>query len=285
MVLLTKERRLVINSMKEIIEKITDIYNNKFINNIIVIIIYIIIAIVVFKLFKRIIKRAYNRKIEESHKAQYHTVLQMFLSMGKIIIMILLSLAVLAKIGVNVSKLVAGLGVASLVIGLALQDLFKDIISGISIILDDYFIIGDVVQYGDFKGEVSSIGIKSVKIKRFTGEVLIINNRDINKVVNYSKNDTVAPLEFYISLTENPDKVISMVEKTLKNYKCSEDVIDKPICLGISNNDKNSYIVRIHFTTKPEAHYAEGRRIRQAIIEDLQRANIKQPLEIINKDQ
>lgn len=268
----------------EKLNELTKLFDNKLINNSIIILIYIVIACTLYFLLKKFIKKFYNKKMKANHKAQYQTVLKMCLSFGKIIIITILFLAILSKIGVNVSKLVAGLGVVSLVIGLALQDLFKDIIAGVSIILDDYFIIGDIVEFAGFKGEVISLGIKSVKIKRYNGEVLIVNNREINKIVNYSKKDTIAPLEFFISLEEKPKKVIETVERALERYEQGQDVVDKPICLGVSNNDKNSYTIRVTFTTVSEHHYEEGRKLRLLILEELQKAKIKQPFERYKND-
>ena len=93
--------------------------------------------------------------------------------------------------GVDTSSFIAGLGVASVVIGLALQDALKDIIGGINIILDNFYVVGDYVKYGDFTGQVISFGLKSTKIKDFNGNVMVVSNRNIDEIINLSQDKHV----------------------------------------------------------------------------------------------
>ena len=91
--------------------------------------------------------------------------------------------------GVDTSGIIASLGVAGLVIGLALQDIIADFVAGIFILFDDQYIIGDVVEINGFKGEVIGFGLMSTKIKNATGDVLIISNSSFKEVVNFSRTN------------------------------------------------------------------------------------------------
>ena len=86
------------------------------------------------------------------------TVTNLFQNIIKYIILIFAILAIFSIYGVNIGGIVASLGIAATIIGLALQDTFKDIINGISIITENYFIVGDIVQYKTFTGEVIEFG-------------------------------------------------------------------------------------------------------------------------------
>ena len=96
---------------------------------------------------------------------------------------ILLDVIVLFLFGVNIKSLVAGLGIVTTIIGLALQDTLKDIINGIHIITENYFIVGDIVKYNGFTGTVIEFGLKSTKIKNHAGETMMVNNRNIYEIV------------------------------------------------------------------------------------------------------
>ena len=74
-----------------------------------------------------------------------------------------------------------------MLIGLAFQDLFKDVIVGFFIIIEDQFSVGDTIEVCGFKGEVMHVGMKSTKIKKFDGPIMIISNRNIDKVINISQ--------------------------------------------------------------------------------------------------
>ena len=84
--------------------------------------------------------------------------------------------------------MVAGLGIAGVILGVAVQDALKDIIRGFDIISDDYFKVGDLVDYNGIEGIVTEIGIKTTKIKEIkTENIISIPNRSIEAVSLVSK--------------------------------------------------------------------------------------------------
>ncbi|MBR3180766.1 mechanosensitive ion channel [Candidatus Saccharibacteria bacterium] len=105
----------------------------------------------------------------------------------KYVMMILVLLVILADFGVNVSSLVAGFGIITAIFGLAFQDLIKDFIAGVAIIVEDQFSVGDVVEIDDFKGTVIDIGLKTTEIRDKTGKVKIIANHNIDGLINCSR--------------------------------------------------------------------------------------------------
>ena len=98
-------------------------------------------------------------------------------------IIVIAALFILQLAGVNIGSLAAGLGIASIIVGLALQDWLKDIIRGSSIIGDSYFRVGDVIRYREKDGEVLAIGLKTTRIRLVaTNNILSIANRNLEEV-------------------------------------------------------------------------------------------------------
>lgn len=93
---------------------------------------------------------------------------------------------VLSNLGVNVTGLVAGLGVGGIAIGLAAQGIFGDLIAALSIIFDRPFRLGDNIKFGGSEGVVEAIGLKSTRVRAPTGEERIVSNRKLldNEIVN-----------------------------------------------------------------------------------------------------
>ena len=118
---------------------------------------------------------------------------------------------VLGILGVNAGAIVASIGVVGLAIGLAVQDILKDIIAGIFILTENQYAIGDVVMINNFKGEVIFLGLKSTKLRSDTGEIKILSNRNISDITNYSLNNAT----FYIDIDLSNDNSEQLVEKTL----------------------------------------------------------------------
>ena len=111
------------------------------------------------------------------------TYLRMLRSIIFAIISVIVLLIVLQFFGINVSSMLAGVGIASIIIGFALQDALKDIIRGLEIVADDYYSIGDIVKYGSTIGEVQSITLRTTKIQDINSmNIVSIANRNIDQV-------------------------------------------------------------------------------------------------------
>ena len=96
------------------------------------------------------------------------------------VIIVITVLLILQINGINVSSLLAGVGIMGAVIGLAIQDWLKDIIRGTSILSDNYFSVGDIIRYNGIEGKVVVIGLKTTKIQELkTGYIKSIANRKI----------------------------------------------------------------------------------------------------------
>ena len=132
-------------------------------------------------------KRADRKNMNTEQKHRIQTILQMVSSFLKYAFLILVILVVLANFGVNVVSLLAGLGILAVILGLAFQDMIKDVIAGIVIIMEDQFKVGDEVKIDDFKGVVNKVGLKTTEITGKSGEIKIVSNRNMDGLVNYSK--------------------------------------------------------------------------------------------------
>ena len=139
----------------------------KHLGQIILPIIYIIIGIVIYEIIKKIINKMTKYNKNKQHYQRVETVKSLILNIIKYVIVIIVILGILANFGVNVTSLVAGLGVTTAIIGLAFQDLAKDLIAGISIIIEAQYEVGDTIEVDGFMGEVEFIGLKTTRIRNF----------------------------------------------------------------------------------------------------------------------
>lgn len=98
-------------------------------------------------------------------------------------------LLILQNVGINISALLAGLGVGGIAIAFALQNVLEDLFSSFSIHFDKPFMVGDFIQVGDYSGEVQKIGVKTTRVKALRGEEIVISNRELTstKIQNFGK--------------------------------------------------------------------------------------------------
>jgi len=108
---------------------------------------------------------------------------------GRVIIWVIVLLLVADNIGVDVTALVASLGVGGIAVALAMQSILGDIFASLSIIFDKPFLIGDFLRVGDYTGSVENIGIKTTRLRSSSGEQLVFSNSDLlgSRIQNYGR--------------------------------------------------------------------------------------------------
>ncbi len=168
----------------------TDISLKKLINSAL----YILFVLIVYLILRRVLKVTFNKaggkKATPAQKQRIRTISQMLSSILRYLFLIIVLLVILSILGVNVTSLLAGLGILTAVVGLAFQDMIKDFIAGVAIIAENQFCVGDTVilQADGFKGEVTNIGLKTTEVTNEKGEVKILANHNIDGLINCSRN-------------------------------------------------------------------------------------------------
>ncbi len=119
--------------------------------------------------------------------------------LGQLVIIVVFALLALDNLGVNVSALIAGLGVTSIAVALALQNILADLFASLSIHFDKPFEIGDSITVDDMQGNVEHVGLRTTRLRSVSGEQLVIGNRDLlaSRIRNYKRmGDRRAVLTF-----------------------------------------------------------------------------------------
>lgn len=229
-------------------------------------ILIILIAFLTYIIVKSFTKKIFNVKVRKIDIKKKNTVYSLIVNIEKSFIIIVAFLMILNVYGVDTMALVTSLGVVGIVAGLAVQDTLKDFVSGISIIFENKFCVGDNITIQDFRGDVIELGMKTTKIKSYTGEVLIIPNHLIDKVINHSVDKSLAVVDIGIPYEENLEKVEKVLEKMCQKLtKELENLKGEVQLLGINELGSSSINYRIIVDTLPTLNYAVERKIRKEI--------------------
>ncbi|GER67312.1 mechanosensitive ion channel protein MscS [Weizmannia acidilactici] len=185
---------------------------------------------------------------------------------------------VLSLLGINVQGLLAGAGIVGLAVGFGAQSLVKDIISGFFIIFEDQFSVGDTVQIGKFQGVVEEIGLRTTKIKNWTGELYIIPNGNISEVTNYSIHNSVAVVDVHIPYEENIDKAEAVIQELLSSFAGQyEEIVSEPELLGVQQLGTTDVTLRVVAETIPMEHWYIARVLKKEIKKALDENHIHAP--------
>lgn len=241
-------------------------------------IIILVVAFLIYFLTKTIIKKTFNNSYLKIDEKKQRTIIELFINLAKAFIIVVTLMMVLDVYGINVKSLLASLGVFAAVAALAMQDVLKDLIAGISIILEGQFRIGDTISIDDFKGEVIQLSLKTTRIKAYTGEIKIFANHNIQNVVNYSINNSLAIVDVSISYDTDLNKAEKVLSKLCERLSIElSDLQGEVQLVGVESLSDYAIIYRITCLTESMKHFDIQRKILKEVKMELDKNNIKIP--------
>lgn len=255
-------------------EKVVDfITSSKFYLPVVYIIAGMIINFIVSNTIDKIQSR---KKLNNGKDKRKTTIIKLCKNIFKYIIFIFVILGILNLYGVNTTSIIASLGIFAAVIGLAFQDILKDLLAGISIIFDNKYAVGDVVEINGFKGTVISLGLRTTKVKAFTGEIKMIGNSSFSEVTNYS----LASTDLFIKLNVAYNTDIDKLERVLSDMK--DDIlkienVKEYFLLGVDELSDSSIVYMINVTCKEMTGVAVKRNVLKLVKKGFDKEGINIP--------
>ena len=241
-------------------------------------ILIVLVSILIYLIIKGVINNLFKIRNKYIDARKSRTINGLINNLIKYFIVIIDIVMILDIFGVDTKTLIASLGVVGFVVGLAVQDTLKDFVAGISIILENQYRVGDTITIKGFRGEVISLGIKSTKLKAYTGEVMIIPNHLIEQVINHSLDKSLAIVDIPVSYSTDINKLENVLNKLFDKLNGSIDGITSPIkLLGLESYDDSSISYRIVVDTIPMKHYQVERELKKAIKVELDKNGIEIP--------
>ena len=243
----------------------------KIIHSLIVVVVSFIIYRIIMRFFTKSEK---NSNISKRLNNKSRTYLRLTHSIIRYVFIIITILIVLQINGINVSSLLAGVGILSVIIGLAVQDALKDIIRGFSILSDEYFSVGDVITYKGSTGKVIALGLKTTKIEDVaTGNIISIANRNIEQVEKNSKYLFVSfPMPYEVTI----DKAEKVAQSIAENIKSLNDVEDSEY-KGVTELADSSIKYLIKITCMPDKKLQVRRDAYGVVLRVLAKNKIEVP--------
>ena len=152
----------------------------------------------------------------------------------------------LSAIGVNVSTIFASVGIVALIIGFGAQSMVEDLVTGIFLVFEDQFNVGDIIEINGFRGTVMSIGIRTTCIKDIGNNVKIINNSDLRNILNRSTSNSYAVTTVSISYSQDIEKAEAVIADLLPaiRAKYPEVFVADPIYSGVQELGSSGVLLK-----------------------------------------
>ena len=175
----------------------------------------------------------------------------------------------LAEVRVNVAPILASAGVLGLALGFGAQALVKDFLSGIFMLVEDQYGVGDVVDLGEAVGTVEAVGLRITRLRDVNGTVWYVRNGEIMRVGNQSQNWARTVLDISVAYSEDLAKVQRVLREVAHDLWEDEDfkgiVIEEPEVWGVESLSVDGVIVRVTLKTAPLEQWRVAREMRERI--------------------
>jgi small conductance mechanosensitive channel len=187
-------------------------------------------------------------------------------------------LTAVREFNIDITAAVTLAGLASLAIGFGAQTLVRDVITGVYIVLEDQYIVGDTIQIGDYIGRVEHLTLRRTVIRDPRGALVTIANGEIRTVGNLSRDWSQAFVDVSLAPECPIEKTMQALEAAAADLRSdpawSQTLVDGPRILGVQNFDRSSSTVRLQVRTAPTRQDEVARELRRRIQVEFQKQGI-----------
>lgn len=208
-------------------------------------------------------------RVARMREQQTRTLAGILYSAGAAIIVIVSVLMALPEFGFNVTPVAAAAGLASLSIGFGAQHLVHDFINGFFTVLEDQYVVGDIVRIGDVVGRVEHLTLRRTVIRDPQGALVTIPNGEITKVANLSRDWGQVFLDTIVASDQPLDEALNTLEAVASDFRADPSwsplLLDGPRVLGVESLSPNGTTVRLQVRTAATRQDDVARELRRRV--------------------
>ena len=185
------------------------------------------------------------------------------------VVFTVLVIMVLAELGYNIAPILAGAGVLGVAVGFGSQSLVKDFMSGVFMLFEDQYGVGDVVDLGEATGTVEAVSLRVTRLRDVDGTVWYVRNGEILRVGNMSQNWARTVLDIPVDYSEDLVHVREVLKDVAHSLWVDDEyqkvIIEEPEVWGVQSLDADSVVVRVTLKTAPMEQWNVAREMRERV--------------------
>jgi small conductance mechanosensitive channel len=220
---------------------------------------------------------AQQNGVSERRRARTEALGSILRSIASAVVFGVAFMLVLDELGVNLAPILAGAGILGLAIGFGAQNLVRDFLSGLFMLFEDQYGVGDTVAIGEVEGAVEAVGLRITTVRDGTGVVWYIRNGEIQKLANKSQGWALVMVDVpvgFVDVDEAAEVLRTAATDWAKLEEWRADVIEAPEVLGVEEVTTDGAVVRTTVKTPAEAQWRVARELRRRLTEALAAAGI-----------
>jgi small conductance mechanosensitive channel len=209
---------------------------------------------------------------------QTRTLAEVLYGAGSKVVWAVALLTAVREFHIDITPALTLAGLASLAVGFGAQTLVRDVITGIYIVLEDQYIVGDTIQFADYIGRVEHLTLRRTVIRDARGALVTIANGEIRTVSNLSRDWSQAFVDVSLAPESPIEKTMQALESAAAALRgdpaWSQTLVDGPRILGVQSFDRSSSTVRLQVRTAPTRQDEVARELRRRIQVEFQKQGI-----------
>ena len=217
----------------------------------------------------------------ERHRQRTLTMASLLRSIITIVIALVTILTIMSTLGIDLAPVLATAGVGGVALGFGAQSLVKDFLSGIFMILEDQYGVGDVIDTGEATGTVEEVTLRVTRLRDGTGVVWYIRNGEIVRIGNRSQGWATALVDIPVAYSENLERVIPLIRSVVhaidESPEWKDKLLEEPSVVGVESMTGSTVTIRVVAKTVPQEQYGLSREIRERVKSAFDEHGVKAP--------
>jgi moderate conductance mechanosensitive channel len=200
-------------------------------------------------------------------------------SLVTFVIYLVAGFMILGEVGIELGPLLAGAGILGVALGFGSQSLVKDFLSGVFILIEDQFGVGDIVNLdNETSGTVEAVSLRTTRLRSVDGTVWHVPNGEIRRVGNQSQHWSRALIDVEVAYDTDLDHAQEVIASVAHEIAESDsDVLDEPEVWGVEALGANGVMIRLVVKTRPSQQYRVSRELRARLKTAFEREGIEIP--------
>ena len=221
---------------------------------------------------------------DERRRQRAETIGSVLRSITTFAVYTIAAVMILGELDVNLGPIIASAGIAGIALGFGAQSLVKDFVSGVSMILEAQYGVGDVVDVGEVKGTVEEVGLRVTRVRAFDGIVWYVRNGEILRVGNMSQGWSSAVIDVPVAYGEDLARAQRLIGEVAADLAAGDrfaaDIIGEPTVAGVESMTGEAVVIRVIIKTASLKQYDVARAFREQVKAAFDREGVRLPVPI-----
>ena len=217
----------------------------------------------------------------ERQRQRVETVGSLLRSITGFVVLTITALTILTQLGISITPLLASAGVAGVALGFGAQSLVKDFLSGVFMIFEDQYGVGDVIDTGEAVGTVEEVTLRVTRLRDANGVTWYVRNGEIVRIGNRSQGFATAIVDMPVSYAESVERVVAVLRDSAaamgEDPAWADKFVEQPKVLGVESIVGMTMTIRTVAQCVPGENFAVQREMRERLKAALDTAGVKAP--------